>query len=131
MGKNRNKGLCIFFKKDITVVKNEWENNNENYFLSVRINDEFDLMCVWAGYPYIKSYYQFQKLNIERYNDKAIIVGDFNTNAKWDLKYKEKNFAKAVDELNKKNIYSIYHYLNNKNYGEEDINTFFQQKKLN
>lgn len=49
-------------------------------FISVNINNSFSLLGVWDCKLYIKEYYIYQSINIGNYNDKTIIIGDFNSN---------------------------------------------------
>ena len=79
-GENKNKGLGIFAKEGILIENNRWETYCLRNFLSVKVNHDFDLLGVWACKPYIEEYYIYQYINIEKFNDKTIIIGDFNSN---------------------------------------------------
>lgn len=83
-GENKNKGLGIFAKEGILIENNRWETYCLRNFLSVKVNHDFDLLGVWACKPYIEEYYIYQCINIEKFNDKTIIIGDFNSNKIWD-----------------------------------------------
>lgn len=47
-GENENKGLCVFARDGIQMVENDWESYCLRHFLSVRINNAFDLLGVWG-----------------------------------------------------------------------------------
>ena len=51
-------------------------------FLSVNINEKYDLLNVWALSPNIKSYKEYQRINLDSYSDKTILIGTFNPYSK-------------------------------------------------
>lgn len=99
-------------------------------FISVKINNSFDLLAVWACKPYIEEYYIYQSINICNYNDRTIIIGDFNSNKIWDNNHKKRNHTNVVKELKEKNLISAYHYVFNEEQGKEKVNTFFLYRHL-
>lgn len=80
-GLNDNKGLLVFSNSKIKVSNNNWENYGLRHFISLKINDSFDLIGVWASPPYIEEYYIYQQINKSKYNNSTIIIGDFNSNS--------------------------------------------------
>lgn len=130
-GENKNKGLGIFAKENISLNKNNWNSYCLRNFISANINNSFDLLGVWACEPYIEEYYIYQNINIGNYNDKTIIIGDFNSNKIWDNKSKKRNHTNVVKELNEKNLISAYHYFFNEEQGKEKTKTFFMYRHLN
>lgn len=131
IGSNENKGLGIFAKEGIDMEINNWENYCLRNFLSVCINKSFDILAVWAMKPYIQEYYIYQYINFNKYNKNTIVLGDFNSNKKWDKKHEDRNHSSVVKELKKIPLYSAYHYYNNVDMGEEETPTFFLQKNAN
>lgn len=97
-GENKNKGIGIFAKKNIFLNKNNWNSYCLRNFLSVNINNSFDLLGVWDCDPYIEKYYIYQNINISNYNDKTIIIGDFNSNKMRDGKHNKRNHTNVVIE---------------------------------
>lgn len=91
----------------------------------MKINDEFDLIGIWACKPYIEEYYIYQSINIENYNNKTIIIGDFNSNAIWDEKDNDRNHTNMVNELKNKGLISAYHCVFKEEQGHETQNTFY------
>ena len=125
IGDNKNKGLGIFAKPQIHLSPNNWQSYCLRHFLSVRINDTFDLLAVWAGKPYIGEYYIYQSINISRYSSNMIIIGDFNSNAIWDKDNPQRTHSDVVQELQKLGLESIYHVVSNEKQGFETQNTFY------
>lgn len=125
IGENKNKGLGIFAKSDIKLEKNNWATYCLRHFCSVRINDKFDLVAVWACEPYIEEYYIYQNININNYNLNTVIIGDFNSNQIWDKKHGTRNHSTVVKELKKIGLESVYHYIKKEEQGKETENTFY------
>ncbi len=124
-GENKNKGLGVFAKPSVQLSENTWNKYCLRNFLSVKINKQFDLVAVWAGEPYIAEYYIYQSINIENYNDKTVIIGDFNSNAIWDKNHGERTHSAVVEQLEALGLCSAYHYQTKELQGEESIPTFY------
>lgn len=130
VGEKNNKGLGIFAKENIKLEKNNWDTYCLRNFLSVRINNEFDLIGVWACKPYIEEYYIYQYINFKKYNSDTIIIGDFNSNKIWDTNNNVRNHMNVVNQLLKKELVSAYHTYYNEEQGEETQKTFYLYKHL-
>ncbi|MBO4931887.1 MAG: endonuclease/exonuclease/phosphatase family protein [Clostridia bacterium] len=124
-GEKDSKGLGIFVRENIEFVINDWPIYCLRHFLSIRINNDFDLIGVWASPPYIEEYYIYQTVNLERYNSRTIIIGDFNSNAIWDKSHGRRNHSAVVNELKNVGLYSAYHFMMNEKEGEESQKTFY------
>ena len=124
-GQNKSKGLGVFAKKSISIRNNNWNTYCLKNFLSVKINDAFDLIAVWACKPYIEEYYIYQNINLEKYKQSTIVIGDFNSNKIWDKNYGERNHSKVVEELSNIGLNSAYHSIYKENQGEETFKTFY------
>ena len=127
-GENDNKGLGIFAKPNIKMVNNNWPVYCLRHFISVKINDCFDLVGVWASPPYIEEYYIYQSINIEKYDQNTILIGDFNSNAIWDKDHGKRNHSAVVEQLKAKNIVSAYHHISVEQAGKETKSTFYLHK---
>lgn len=128
VGDNKNKGLGIFARKGINIENNNWETLCLRNFVSVKINNDFDLVGVWACDPYIEEYYIYQYINYNLYNSRTIIIGDFNSNKKWDKKHSQRSHSNVVAKLEGKDLVSAYHYVMHENQGEETQYTFFMHR---
>ena len=110
IGDNDNKGLAIFAKNNIILKNNNWKIYCLRNCISVNVNNNFDLIGVWACKPYIEEYYIYQNINFNKYNEKTVIIGDFNSNAKLDGKHDRRSHSKVVNELKNIRLTSAYHY---------------------
>lgn len=130
-GEKDSKGLGIFAKPEIQMIKNDWPTYCLRHFLSVRINGTFDLLGVWASAPYIEEYYIYQTINIDKYTESTVIIGDFNSNTIWDRDHGNRNHSAVVKELNEKGLVSAYHFVTGEKAGYETQSTFFLYKNPN
>ena len=129
-GERVNKGLAIFVKDNVTMKENDWPFYCLRHFISVKINDTFDLVGVWASSPYIEEYYIYQAININKYSENTILIGDFNSNAIWDKMHSKRNHSEVVKQLYNKNILSAYHYFSKEKEGEETKPTFYLYRHM-
>ena len=144
IGNNKNKGLGIFCKNNISLKRLDWSDINIKYkneqlesFLPCLINDEIIIIGVWTKkansevFGYIGQFWKYLQLHKDKLIDKkVIIVGDFNSNAIWDKWDRWWNHTNVVDELDQIGIKSLYHILNNEEQGKETKPTFYLQRKL-
>lgn len=129
-GENKNKGVGIFARDGILLTKNNWSSFCLREFLSVSVNNNFDLLAVWACKPYIEEYYIYQNINIGNYNNKTVLIGDFNSNFIWDKAHQKRTHGNVVRELNDIGIVSVYHFVTNERQGEETQKTFYLYRHL-
>lgn len=144
IGNNKNKGLGIFCKNNISLKRLDWSDINTKYkneqlesFLPCLINDEIIIIGVWTKkansevFGYIGQFWKYLQLHKDKLIDKkVIIVGDFNSNAIWDKWDRWWNHTNVVDELHQIGIKSLYHIINNEEQGKETNPTFYLQRKL-
>lgn len=129
-GENNSKGLGVFMKTGLEYVNNYWPNYGLRNFISVNINQEFNLLGVWACKPYIEEVYVYQNINYESFDENTIIIGDLNSNSIWDKQHGRRNHSAVVKLLEDKNLYSAYHYTRNEAHGQEIDKTFFMHRHL-
>lgn len=91
------KGLSIIYKEDITIENNHW-NYKYNNFLSVRVDNSFDLVGVWpqggSTIEYVRrmeDYLDKHGTNIKK-SDNLVMCGDFNINPKVSGQKKKDSF---------------------------------------
>lgn len=138
IGDNKNKGLAIFAKPNIKLQRLNWSNqfkdHTVNYFLPCKINDDFNLLAVWAHYNnspnfgYIGQFWKYLQINKDKLNN-SIIAGDFNSNTIWNQWDRWWNHSDVINELEEIGITSLYHHFHNESQGEETKSTFFLQRK--
>jgi exonuclease III len=124
-GEKDHKGLGIFARPGVEIKENPWESYCLRNFLPVRVNDSFDLLGVWACAPYIEEYYIYQAINYHHYRGDTVIMGDFNSNAKWDKKHGKRSHSAIVESLEKLGLVPAYHYCAREAQGQESKNTFY------
>ena len=140
------KGLGIFAKDNIKLEPIEGLIERFKNFIALRVNDDFNLLGVWAMgkdkekglNPYVEMLHDYFDANSELFDENLIVCGDFNSNSIWDFKHKSKddegnakNQTNLNFKLNNKGLYSVYHELYNEKQGEETKATFFLTKHLN
>lgn len=125
IGNNKNKGLGIFYKNGISLKKKNWDSYCLRYFLPVRINNCFDLLCVWACERYIEEYYVYQSIHKKKFTKDMVIIGDFNSNSIWDNKHHDRDHSNVVKELEMLGLSSAYHFVSGCHQGKEKDMTFY------
>ena len=138
-GNNKNKGLGVFAKNDISLEKLVWNHDYNGrtlqWFLPIKVNGKFNIVAVWnhhadaKAFSYIGQFWLFMKNNKNLLKN-SVICGDFNSNAIWDSWDRWWNHSDCVRELSELNIHSIYHKTNNIKPGTETQNTFYLQKNI-
>lgn len=139
------KGLGIFAKEDVKLEEIETSGDFKHFKL-FRVNDSFDLLCVWAMNkdkeiglnPYVEMIHDFFEANEDKFNENLIMCGDFNSNNVFNKKHQAKDsdgnpkdHKHLNEKLNEKGLYSVYHELSGEENGEETQFTFFQARHLN
>ena len=49
VGENQQKRLGVFARDDIKIELMDLDDNGLRYFIPIRVNDEFNLLCVWTN----------------------------------------------------------------------------------
>jgi exonuclease III len=138
-GDNKNKGLGVFASSNVEIKSlnwsNEYEGHSVKYFLPCLINNDFQLLAVWAhknnspNFGYIGQLWKYIQLNKSNFK-KIIITGDFNSNSIWDQWDRWWNHSDVVKELHKLGIESLYHKRYNEEHGKESKATFFLHRNM-
>lgn len=133
------KGLGIFAKEDITLE--EIETNGEfEYFIPLRVNDSFNLLGLWAMgknkekglNPYVEMIIDFFDANEELFDENLVMCGDFNSSVVFnDHHPKAKNHTVLNENLESKNLFSVYHAQSGDEQGNEKAMTFYLTRHLN
>ncbi len=136
----KNKGIAIIANEGIELKDNNWYYDH-NDFLSVRVNDSFDLVAVWT-HEYVKEDGKWVKKGnneyirrIEEYlrmykdelinSDNLVMCGDFNIDMAIDNKKDKGYFIKLLEEYGYE---SIYHKEFHEEIGKESTKTFFKKE---
>ena len=139
IGDNEHKGLGVFSRNNLSLELADVEGPGGRYAIPVTTDGSVDVLGVWAmndeKHPerrYIGQVYTALQDHREFLNHNTVVVGDFNWNLMWDKSLKSPlcgNFDDTVDILYSCGLHSSYHTLNDTNFGNESIPTFFMHKK--
>ena len=136
-GDNRHKGLGIFAKEDVKLENLVLESNGLRYFILCRINNDFNILAVWAmdnKENYEARYIGQVWLAINYYKnlltDTILIIGDFNSNKIWDYKDRIGTHSNVIQKLAEHKIDSLYHKFYEEAQGEETQPTFYLHKNI-
>lgn len=136
IGNSKNKGLGVFCKKDILLTPLEWESDVLEYFLPCKINDIITLLAVWTRqansptFGYIGQLWKYlQKHKAKLPTTQAVICGDLNSNACWDVWDRWWNHSDVLKELEQIGINSLYHLKTGEQQGKESQHTFYMHRK--
>ena len=152
LGESKNRGIGIFPRNGHRVEKLSWNGsfsvpgllskshtlnwNTEDLrlFLPFTIDGELTALAVWTkgsneeAFGYMGQFWKY--LQIHR-NDlsgpSSIILGDFNSNVRWDKPDRWWNHSDVIAELNEMGFESQYHQFFDETQGNETSPTFFLQ----
>ena len=145
IGNLHYKGLGVFAKENVKLEKLE-TNGEFEYFMAFRVNDSFNLLCIWVQdkdeekrlNPYVEMIHDFYDANMDLFDENLVICGDFNSSVVFDKNHKvkdaegnAKDHANLNIKLNNNGLFSVYHELSKEENGKEKQKTFFQTRHLN
>jgi len=136
-GPTKNKGLGVFAKPNIKLEHAQMNLHPLELFLPVRVDGEWPLLAVWtrhANSPNFRYIGQLWKL-LQR--DKSFLthpgaglVGDLNSNKRWDEWDRWWNHSDVVRELSDLGLESAYHRHFQEAQGTESRPTLYLQRNL-
>jgi len=137
-GLNKNKGLGVFAREDLSIKKTELDLQKLELFLPCIINDNIPLLATWTkkanspNFGYIGQLWKFIQLHKPFLNSPlAMVVGDLNSNKRWDEWDRWWNHTDVVRELHEIGLNSAYHSHFLEPQGEESRYTLYLQRNLN
>lgn len=136
IGKNKSRGIGIFAKQDISLELMPLDSGRLESFLPCLVNNSFFLLAVWTReansptFKYIGQMWKYLQQNkIHFSNSDTIIIGDLNSNSRWDAWDRWWNHSDVVRELEDLGIVSLYHAQTGEEQGKENQPTFFMYRK--
>lgn len=137
VGPTKNKGLGVFAKPGMRLEAVPMELEPLELFLPVRVNGEWPLLATWtrqANSPNFRYIGQLWKL-LQRdksvlQHPSAALIGDLNSNKRWDEWDRWWNHSDVVRELQELGLESAYHQFFEEPQGEETKPTLFLQRNL-
>jgi exonuclease III len=136
VGTNKQKGLGIFAKGDHSLELLEWADNAASFFLPALLDNQIQILGIWtqsanvSSRRYVGQLWHYLQENYSRLNEKTVLIGDFNSNSKWDKPKQTGSHSKCVAELSRIGLHSLYHKLEVKPHGGETKPTFYLQRNL-
>lgn len=137
LGLSKNKGVGVFAKPGITLEAIAQDVLPLEYFLPCKVAGELTLLAVWTReansptFKYIGQLYKYLQLHgASLATPKSLLVGDLNSNARWDVWDRWWNHSDVVRSLAEMDIVSLYHQLSGEAQGAELTPTFYLQRKL-
>lgn len=137
VGPTKNKGLGVFAKPGLRLEAVQMELEPLELFLPVRVNGDWPLLATWtrqANSPNFRYIGQLWKL-LQRdksflQHPSAALIGDLNSNKRWDEWDRWWNHSDVVRELQELGLESAYHQFFQEPQGEETRPTLFLQRNL-
>lgn len=150
-GSSRHKGIGVFARNGIKIegldwsgsffVKgfrknhpaHHWSSEELEHFLPFSIDQKFNVLAVWTKnanvYKYIGQLWQYMQIHYQQIiSSPILIMGDLNSNKRWDREGRWWNHSDVVSELNEEGIISLYHHCYSESQGEESLPTFYLQR---
>jgi len=136
-GKTKNKGLGVFARHGIKIEKVPLDIDPLELFLPVQVNGEWPLLATWtkhANSPNFKYIGQLWKLlqNHKSFlrHPQSAVIGDFNSNKRWDEWDRWWNHSDVVRELSEIGLESAYHEYYGEPQGGETRPTLFLNRNI-
>lgn len=137
LGPTKNKGLGVFARRGIQLSKVKLELEPLELFLPLLVNGQWPLLACWtrqANSPTFRYIGQLWKLLQKERSflapDTAMLIGDLNSNTRWDEWDRWWNHSDVVRELQALGLSSAYHRHFSELQGEESKPTLFLQRKI-
>ena len=142
-GDRKFKGLGIFGFNNYHLQKANFFSSQFKYILPVEVlspnAEKFLLTGIWASlvksnpdWNYIGQVCIFIEKYASFFNSSSIFLGDFNSNMKWNHHHKKgHNYLHFLQLMKNIGMESVYHDLNNIQYGQEKISTSYFRRHPN
>lgn len=115
-GHNKSKGIGVFAKKEFKLESVELPLEPLELFLPCVINGEIPLLATWTkqanspNFAYIGQLWKFlQKHKSFLRHPSSMVIGDLNSNKRWDEWDRWWNHTDVVSELSEIGLESAYH----------------------
>lgn len=137
VGPTKNKGIGVFPKRGARVSTVELDLGRLELFLPCMVNGELPLLATWTRqansptFGYIGQLWKLLQAHSEfLVHPGAMLMGDLNSNARWDVWDRWWNHSDVVRDLEGLGLKSAYHVDRRESQGGESLPTFYLQRKL-
>jgi hypothetical protein len=131
-GTNKNMGIGVFASGDIALHAMPLDAGPLELFLPCLVDGDWPLLAVWTKkansptFEYIGQLWKYLQLHKTFLaNPRAMLIGDLNSNAIWDVWDRWWNHSDVVRELSELGLASCYHRHFSEIQGKESRPTFF------
>ena len=136
VGTNKNRGLGVFARPSIHIEAAPMDSSSLELFLPCKINGSLSLLAVWTRdansptFQYIGQLWKYlQKHEQFLVTEHAVLIGDLNSNACWDVWDRWWNHSDVVRQLQEVGLTSLYHHLHREQHGKETTPTFYMYRQ--
>ena len=136
LGPTKNKGLAVFAKPEISLKQVDLDAGPLELFLPCIVNDDTALLAAWTrqanspNFRYIGQLWKYLQAHAGFLKtEKAMLIGDLNSNTCWDEWDRWWNHSDVVSDLKVLGLESCYHRGFNEEQGKETRPTFFMYRK--
>lgn len=136
VGPTKNKGIGVFTRRGISLSKIGFDHGQLELFLPVMIGGRWPLLACWTRqansptFGYIGQLWKLLQMEPTFLSsDTAMVIGDLNSNARWDVWDRWWNHSDVVRQLGTFGLRSAYHQHYSELQGEETRPTLFLQRK--
>lgn len=135
VGQSRHKGLGVFVRPGLRLESVALDDGGLMHFLPCRV-EGIPLLAVWTKdapssdrHGYIGQLWHWLRRHPDFLREtRALLAGDFNSNAIWDRQYPGCSHSDVVRLLESLGLHSLYHRTREELQGQERTPTFFLQR---
>lgn len=138
VGENKNRGLGVFASEGIALERVELDAGPLQLFLPCIVAGRIGLLAVWTReansptFGYIGQLWKYLQLhqNFLRNKEETILIGDLNSNTRWDVWDRWWNHSDVLKQLQDLGLESLYHFNRSEVQGQELTPTFFMNRRI-
>lgn len=134
VGGKKNKGLGVFSRR-MRLAAIDWPRDSLELFLPFTADEKLTILGVWTrhanspNFRYIGQVWKYLQAHGGKIpRQRSMVLGDFNSNVRWDEWDRWWNHTDVVRELSALGLESIYHHCNSEAQGKETQPTFFMNR---
>lgn len=136
VGTNKNRGLGVFASPEIPLEPVELDAGPLELFLPCVVANRIALLAAWTReansptFRYIGQLWKYLQQHQEFLRrGEAVLIGDLNSNARWDVWDRWWNHSDVLRQLQNLGLESLYHHERTEVQGQEKTPTFFMNRR--